>query len=138
MIQSTISFYVMEFYKQFAAYTTQQLQEFGLSFGMMYFVIYVGKHPGCTPAEMTKKLHLDWGYCQRSVIKLVEDGFMTREKQGRSYHLGLTPAGERAFRTCHQVFFDWDAQNLSGLTEEEQHQLLSLLQKAARTRKESV
>ena len=30
MIQSTISFYVMEFYKQFAAYTTQQLQEFGL------------------------------------------------------------------------------------------------------------
>ena len=114
MIQSTISFYVMEFYKRFAAYTTQQLQEFGLSFGMMYFVIYVGKHPGCTPAEMTKNLHLDWGHCQRSVIKLVEDGFMTREKQGRSYHLGLTPAGERAFRTCHQVFFDWDAQNLSG------------------------
>ena len=74
MIQSTISFYVMEFYKQFAAYTTQQLQEFGLSFGMMYFVIYVGKHPGCTPAEMTKNLHLDWGHCQRSVIKLVEDG----------------------------------------------------------------
>ena len=110
MIQSTISFYAMEFYKQFTAYTTQQLQEFGLSFGN----------------------------CQRSVIKLVEDGFMTREKQGRSYHLGLTPAGERAFRTCHQVFFDWDAQNLSGLTEEEQHQLLSLLQKAARTRKESV
>ena len=55
VIQSTISFYAMEFYKQFAAYTTQQLQEFGLSFGMMYFVIYVGKHPGCTPAEMTKK-----------------------------------------------------------------------------------
>ena len=34
MIQSTISFYVMEFYKQFAAYTTQQLQEFGLSFDL--------------------------------------------------------------------------------------------------------
>lgn len=37
---------------------------------------------------MTKNLHLDWGHCQRSVIKLVEDGFMTREKQGRSYHWG--------------------------------------------------
>ena len=133
MIQSTISFYVMEFYKQFAAYFFFLLLVF-----VLFFVIYVGKHPGCTPAEMTKNLHLDWGHCQRSVIKLVEDGFMTREKQGRSYHLGLTPAGERAFRTCHQVFFDWDAQNLSGLTEEEQHQLLRLLQKAARTRKESV
>ena len=50
MIQSTISFYVMEFYKQFAAYTTQQLQEFGLSFGMMYFCDLRGQtsrlHPG--------------------------------------------------------------------------------------------
>ena len=137
MFQRTLSFYATELYKQFAAYTTQKLQELGLSFGMMYFVIYVGKHPGCTPAEMTKNLHLDWGHCQRSVNKLVEDGFLTREKQGR-YHLGLTPAGETAFQTCHQVFFDWDAEKLSGLSEEEQHQLLTLLQKAARTRKESV
>ena len=38
MIQSTISFYVMEFYKQFAAYTTQQFLELGLSVGMMYLV----------------------------------------------------------------------------------------------------
>ena len=47
MIQSTISFYVMEFYKQFAAYTTQQLQEFGLSFGMMYLRGQTSRlHPG--------------------------------------------------------------------------------------------
>ena len=71
MIQSTISFYAMEFYKQFAAYTTQQLQEFGLSFGMMYFVIYVGKHPGCTPAEMTYSQQLGWGQFQGCVFKLV-------------------------------------------------------------------
>ena len=138
MEPATVSSCILTLHRRFAAYTTQRLQELGLSFGMMYFIIYVGKPPGCTPSELTQRLHLDWGHCQRSVIKLVEDGFMTREKQGRSYHLGLTPAGERAFRTCHQVFFDWDAQNLSGLTEEEQHQLLSLLQKAARTRKESV
>ena len=130
MIQSTISFYVMEFYKQFAAYTTQQLQEFGLSFGMMYFVIYVGKHPGCTPAEMTKNLHLDWGHSQRSLNKLAEDGFLTKEKNGRSYHLKLTQRGENAFVVCHQVFIDWDAQSLGGLTAQERQQLLTLLQKA--------
>ncbi len=87
---------------------------------------------------MTKNLHLDWGHCQRSVIKLVEDGFMTREKQGRSYHLGLTPAGERAFRTCHQVFFDWDAQNLSGLTERGTAPAPEPAAKGSTTRKESV
>lgn len=138
MIQRTLPFYATELYKQFAAYTTQQLQQLGLSFGLMYFVIYVGKHPGCTPAEMTRNLHLDWGHCQRSVSKLAEDGFLTREKEGRSYHLNLTPAGQKAFEVCHQVFFDWDAQKMKGLSEEEQHQLLNLLQKAARTGKESV
>ena len=83
----------MEFYKQFAAYTTQQLQEFGLSFGMMYFVIYVGKHPGCTPAEMTKNLHLDWGHCQRSVIKLVERWLYDPGKAGPQLSFGADPGG---------------------------------------------
>ena len=138
MFQKTLSFYVTGLYKEFAAYTTRQLQELGLSFGMMYFIIYTGKHPGCTPAEMTRKLDLDWGHCQRSVNKLVEDGFLTKEKEGRSYHLNLTPAGQKAFEVCHQVFFDWDAQKLNGLSEEEQNQLLNLLQKAVRTGKESV
>ena len=102
----------------------------------MYFVIYVGKHPDCSPSELTKDLHLDWGHSQRSLIRLAEDGFLTREKVGRSYRLNLTEKGETAFAVCHQVFYDWDARNLNGLTAEEQRQLLSLLQKA--TRKESV
>ena len=132
----TVSSYVTELHKEFAAYTTQRLQKLGLSFGLMYFVIYVGKHPGCSPAELTKALRMDWGHSQRSLNKLVEEGFLTREKTGRSARLDLTPAGEQAFAVCHQVFFDWDAQNLNGLTAEEQRQLLHLLQKAAR--KESV
>ena len=130
----TVSSYVTELHKEFAAYTTQQLQELGLSFGLMYFVIYVGKHPGCSPAELTKALRMDWGHSQRSLNKLVEEGLLTREKNGRSARLDLTPAGEQAFAVCHQVFFDWDAQKLDGLTAAERKQLLQLLQKAAETK----
>lgn len=130
----TVSSYVTELHKEFATYTTQQLQELGLSFGLMYFVIYVGKHPGCSPAELTKALRMDWGHSQRSLNKLVEEGFLTREKTGRSARLDLTPAGEQAFAVCHQVFFDWDAQKLDGLTAAERKQLLQLLQKAAETK----
>ena len=136
MEPATISSCILTLNKRFSAYTTQRLQELGLSFGLMYFVIYVGKHPDCSPSELTKDLHLDWGHSQRSLIRLTEDGFLTREKVGRSYHLNLTEKGETAFSVCHRVFYDWDAQNLNGLTAEEQRQLLSLLQKAAR--KESV
>ena len=133
---STVSSCILTLHKEFAAYTTRRLQELGLSFGLMYFVIYVGKHPGCTPSELTKDLHLDWGHSQRSLNKLAEDGFLTKEKVGRSYHLHLTRTGKKAFTVCHQVFTDWDAQNLGGLTAQEQQQLLTLLQKAVR--KESV
>ena len=63
--------------------------------------------------------------------RLAEDGFLTKEKSGRSYHLELTEKGRTAFAACHRVFYGWDARNLTGLTADEQRQLLDLLQKAA-------
>lgn len=54
MEPSTVSSCILTLHKEFAAYTTQRLQELGLSFGLIYFVIYVGKHPDCTPSELTK------------------------------------------------------------------------------------
>ena len=83
----TVSSRILTLHRAFAAYTSQRLQELGLNFGQMYFILYVGKHPDCTPSELTKELHLDWGHSQRSLVKLVEDGFLTREKLGRSYRL---------------------------------------------------
>ena len=91
---STVSSCILTLHREFSAYTTQRLQELGLSFGLIYFVIYVGKHPDCTPSELTKDLHLDWGHSQRSLNKLAEDGFLTKEKNGRSYHLKLTLTGQ--------------------------------------------
>lgn len=128
----TVSSRILTLHRAFAAYTSQRLQALGLNFGQMYFILYVGKHPDCTPSELTKELHLDWGHSQRSLVKLVEDGFLTREKLGRSYRLRLTPQGEQAFMVCHRVFADWDAEALSGLTAPERQQLLALLQKAAK------
>lgn len=91
----------------------------------------MGKHPGCSQAELTAALGLDWGYSQRSVARLVEDGVLTREKAGRAYCLNLSEKGRKAFDISHQVFFDWDAQNLQTLSPEERETLLSLLAKAA-------
>ena len=130
MEPSTVSSCILTLHKEFAAYTTQRLQELDLSFGLIYFVIYVGKHPDCTPSELTKDLHLDWGHSQRSLNKLAEDGFLTKDKNGRSHHLRLTQRGENALEVCHQVFTDWDVRNLGGLTAQERQQLLTLLQKA--------
>ena len=127
----TLAYFSTVFYRQFTDYTTRRLQGLGLHFGSLFPVIYVGKHPGCTQAELTANLGLDWGHSQRTVTRLVEDGFLTRKKSGRAYRLDLSEKGQQAFAVSHQVFFDWDQEVLAPLTRDERAQLLSLLAKAA-------
>lgn len=134
----TLAYDSTVFYRSFVAYTTEQLQKLGLSFGLLFLVIYVGKHPSCTQGELTAALGLDWGYSQRSIAKLVEDGFMKREKIGKAYHLELSQKGQEAFEVGHQVFFDWDREHLSVLEEGEQEQLFALLAKVVKGVKEHV
>ena len=125
----TLAYHTTVSYRDFTAYTSARLQQLGLNFGSLFLVIYVGKHPNCTQAELTGALGLDWGYSQRSITKLVEDGFMTRRKLGRAYHLALSPLGEQAFQISHQVFFDWDEERLAPLSPGEREELLRLLEK---------
>lgn len=127
----TVALYASVLHRDFTAYTREKLEKLGLHFGLLFFVLYVGKHPGTTPAELTRALHLDWGHSQRCITKLVDNGFFTKEKAGRAYHLHLTEKGQEAFAVSHQVFWDWDQQRLAGLTAEEHQTLLALLQKAA-------
>lgn len=134
----TLAYYATAFHRSFVNYTTAKLQTLGLNFGSLFLVIYVGKHPGCTQTQLTSDLNLDWGYSQRSVTKLVEEGFLTREKFGRCYHLNLSDKGQQAFEVSHQVFFDWDEQVLSALSLQEREQLFTLLAKAAQKEVDSI
>lgn len=134
----TLSYYTTMLHRNFTTYVTQQLQALGLSFGSLFPVIYVGKHPECTQAELTAALGLDWGYSQRCITKLVETGFLLREKKGKSYHLNLSPKGQQAFEVSHQVFFDWDEQFLTALNQQEREQLFSLLAKATKKEANSI
>ena len=134
----TLAYYATAFHRSFVNYTTAKLQTLGLNFGSLFLVIYVGKHPGCTQTQLTSDLNLAWGYSQRSVTKLVEEGFLTREKSGRCYHLNLSDKGQQAFEVSHQVFFDWDEQVLSALSLQEREQLFTLLAKAAQKEVDSI
>ena len=128
----TLAFYTTVFYRKFSGYTARALQAVELNFGLLFPLISVGKHPGCTPSELVHALRMDWGYGQRSIQKLVDGGFISRRKEGRAYHLDLCEKGKQAFDVSHQVFFDWDQQALSVLTLEEQTQMKMLLGKIKR------
>ncbi len=131
----TLAYFTTVLHRDFTAYTTRRLQELGLHFGSLFPLIYVGKHPCCTQAQLTADLGLDWGHSQRTVTRLVEEGFLTRTKSGRAYRLDLSEKGKEAFRVSHQVFFDWDREVLCALNNDEREQLFTLLAKA--TQKEA-
>lgn len=130
MYQKTLSYYIAMLYRSFSDFTGDKLQEVGLNFGLLFFIVYIGKKPNCTPSELTKALSLDWGHSQRCINRLTDDGFITKEKSGRHYLLNLTERGQEAFEAAHQIFFDWDDRFMTNLTAKEKEQLLALLEKA--------
>lgn len=131
-MEGTMAYYLTYLYKDFLAYTTKELKDLGLNYGQLPFILYIGKHPDCTQAELTKVLQMDWGHSQRSITRLVEEGFLFKhhmENKDRKCHLLLTEKGERAFAVSHEVFTSWDQEQCKELDPEEKETLIRLLQK---------
>ena len=137
-LQNTLTVMIAEFYRDFVQATKQELKKLGLSYGQISFLIYIGKHPGCTQSNLTGALRIDWGHSQRSIAKLVSDGFLTKaydETVGGNC-LRLTKRGEEALEVIHSAFYDWDACMMEALSESEQEVLFTLLGKIVRKREE--
>ena len=61
-MEKTLSYCTTILYKDFLNYTSKQLESLHLSYGLLPFILFIGKHPDCTPAELTNTLHYDWVY----------------------------------------------------------------------------
>lgn len=134
-MNKTFAYYIAVLYKDFIDYSTSEFKALGFNFGQFPFILYVGKHPNCTQAKLTSSLHLDWGHSSRTITKLVENGFMTKELvDNKNYCLSLTDKGYKAFKLTHDVFESWDQQHLSSLSEEERTTLLLLNEKVLETK----
>jgi len=111
---------------------TPHLQARGVTASLLYYVLYVGKNPGCTAGEAGRVLQMDPGYTTRAVAKLVTEGFLTREtdpKDRRVIRLHLTGKGEALFADSQAMLEAWSRQTMEALTEEEMAQLWTLLSK---------
>lgn len=130
MEPSTVSSCILTLHREFAAYTTQRLQELGLSFGLIYFVIYVRKASGLYAFGTDQRSASGLGPLPAQPEQAGRRRLSDERKEWAQLPPKLTQRGENAFVVCHQVFIDWDAQSLGGLTAQERQQLLTLLQKA--------
>lgn len=125
----SLAYYVTVLRKDFSEYCGERLQEVGVTQGLLYFIIYVGKHPGCSPGELSGALHMDSGHAARSLAKLVQGGFLRQEKstQDKRVHiLWLEEKGKAVFRLSYELFTEWDKRMMAEMTDEERKQLLGL------------
>lgn len=132
MFQQSLAFYATFFHKDFTAYCNCRLEDEGLMPGQLYFILYVGKHPGCSPKELSQALRMDNGHTNRTLVKLEQGGFLEQElnpNDRRAHILRLTKKGENAFLLSHNLFAQWDQEVLSELSLEEREQLMALLKK---------
>ncbi|MEG0276221.1 MAG: MarR family winged helix-turn-helix transcriptional regulator [Coprobacillus sp.] len=130
----SLSYYSTLLRKDFIDYCNHQLLEMDLSQGLLFYILYVGKHPNCSPKQLTQALHMDTGHTTRSLSKLQQSGFIKQENNPhdkRAHVLNLTPKGEQAFKTSHDLFLKWDQEVMNELSKDEQTQLLSLLKKVS-------
>lgn len=103
-----------------------------ITLSLLYPILYIGKHPSCSPKELTQALNMDWGFTQRSLDKLASEHLISRqrdEKNRRCYHLELTDEGCRLYHKSYDLICAWNEQKLSVLTPDEQAQLTTLLEK---------
>ena len=131
-MDTTCAYMITALYKQFFAFSTEEVQKLGLNYGQLPFVLYVGKYPSCSPKQLKEALKYDWGHTQRSITRLVDEGFLNKTRRtddARTYALTLTEKGQQAFDVSHQFFAMWDASRMDVLSAEEQASMRAMLKK---------
>lgn len=69
-MKHTFAFSITVLQKQLWKYCQTELQKHGVSHGQLFFILYIGKHPQCSPKEVSTQLHLDTDHTTRGLFKL--------------------------------------------------------------------
>lgn len=131
-LNQTLAYAVSQMRADFVAFSSRKLEALGITQGLLYFVLYIGRHPGCTPSDLSAALHADSGHTTRSIHKLEETGFVIRKPHPtdrRASVLELSPEGCDVMEASRGMFAQWDSYLLKQIPEEERRQLLELLEK---------
>ena len=129
----TFAYLITSLRKDFTEFCNEKLQEMGLTQGLLFFILYAGKHPQCSPKELTEALHMDTGYCARSLAKLQERNPADR----RARMVTLTEEGEKVFRASYDLFAKWDEEVLKDLTPAQKAELMGTMKKIAAERRQT-
>ena len=122
-LNQTLAYAVSQLRADFVAFSSRKLEALGITQGLLYFVLSIGRHPAA--------LHADSGHTTRSIHKLEETGFVIRKAHPtdrRASVLELTDKGRQTMEASRGMFAEWDAYLLEQIPEDQCRQLRELLQ----------
>ena len=128
----SLAYYITALRKDLNAYSDARLKQYGLTDGLFYYIIYIGKNPGCSLSDAAHFLRADNGHVTRCIGKLEQLGYVVRTRDTvdhRHYHLTLTSQGEAIFKELHTLLHDWDEIVCRNLNDGQREQLLELLRR---------
>ena len=131
-MKQSFAYQISALRRDFTIFCDKALEEMELSKGLMFFVLYIGKHESCSLGELALALRMDPGHTTRSIDKLVKKGFVQKERakfDKRSQELILTKKGKEVFKKIYLLFEEWDEKILKNLEEQELEQFKCILNK---------
>ncbi len=137
-MERTFAGYITELRRDFTAYCEKELEQDNITLGLLYPIIYIAKHQGCTQKQLAESLLMDNGYVTRTLKKLETLEMIkriTNNDDKRIINLFLTDNGKRIFQKSHMLFKKWDEIVFSSINTEEKEQIMNLMQRIKESRR---
>ncbi len=78
------AYFVSVLRKDFVTECSRKLAQDHITHSLLYPILYIGKHPACSPQELTQALNMDWGFTQRSLDKLASEHLISRKRDEKN------------------------------------------------------
>jgi DNA-binding MarR family transcriptional regulator len=121
------------------AFMDRRLRHLGFGGGQFGFMMMLYKKDGINQTTLSEKLNLDKTTVTRSIRPLLDNGYMTRERDPedrREYRLLLTEKGMSIRPELIEVKREMSQQLLEGLTPEERCRLMEMMERIAENARE--
>ena len=130
--------YISILHRHKQRYVNQRMRDDGLGYAGYNFLIYVLKHEGCSQKDMCRDLAIDEAQATRKINRMVQEGYLSRVKEGRGYSLRVDRRGREVLPRLYQTLDEWWNAVLEGMPERDVEELAACLARMAeRARRQS-
>lgn len=131
----TVGRYVGNFYRQGQSFLLKHYKELGIGAGQYQFLMTLYLKDGLSHDELTERMSVDKATTTRAIMKLEEEGYVTKvlnEEDKRKYHIYLTEKAISKKDEVLRISKLWEDHLIKSLTEEEVESLLYMMRKIAK------